>query len=262
MGGFKRLATFLVAVWMASMFGSAISSAADVCGVAIVLAADTVKLEGRNFRLDGVDAPETDQTCLEGTGAKWHCGIEARDQLSGFINGRRVCCADIGPDSKSRSRRIGRCSIGKENLSRWLVSQGWGLDLKPDSGGRFQIHETAALLDQRGMWRGCFVVPSEFRRWNIGTPRFLGARCPGNTSNIREQLFPADPDTPPGCPIAIKGKVPPFWIRLIRRYRGTYHMEACADYSTTRINRRKGDRWFCSEEEAMSEDFRKSQNCK
>ena len=112
------------------------------------------------------------------------------------------------------------------------------------------------------MWKGCFVAPVDFRRWNRSSAKFLGPRCPSDAGNIRDQLFPADPDTPPGCSDAVKGKVRPLLVRLIRRSRGTYHTEACADYSTTTIKRKKGDRWFCSEEEAVSQDFRRSPTCK
>ena len=41
---------------------------------------DTLILNGSPYRLDGVDAPETDQVCLDAAGAVWTCGIEARDQ--------------------------------------------------------------------------------------------------------------------------------------------------------------------------------------
>ena len=42
---------------------------------------DTLVLNGTPHRLDGIYAPETDQVCLNETGAVWTCGIEARDQL-------------------------------------------------------------------------------------------------------------------------------------------------------------------------------------
>src|SRR6476659_10990890 len=157
-GSLKRLSMLFIGVLVAATLGNSTSSAADVCGAASVIDADTIKVEGRRFRLDGIDAPATDQSCLEAGGAKWSCGIEARDELSAFINGRSTCCNDIGPDANYRSHRIGRCRIGKENLSKWLVNQGWALDAKSSSAGRYQIHERAALLDQRGMWKGCFVA--------------------------------------------------------------------------------------------------------
>jgi endonuclease YncB( thermonuclease family) len=262
MGLLRRIAAAVTLVVVGCIMAASTSIAADRCGIATVIDGGSIKLEGGRFRLDGIDAPETDQQCLEASGAKWNCGIEARDQLGAFINGRSVCCTDKGPDQTYRSRRMGRCKIGNESLNRWLVSQGLALDFKPYSGGRFRTYQQAALLDQRGLWRGCFVAPWEFRRWNRSTAQLLGAGCPGDASQIRDQLFPVDSDAAPGCPAAIKGKIRPVWTRLFKRYRGTYYTEGCGDYPKIKIDRRKGDRWFCGEEEALAQDFRKAQNCK
>jgi endonuclease YncB( thermonuclease family) len=43
---------------------------------------ETLVLNGNSFRLDGIDAPKTDQVCLNENGTVWACGIEARDQLA------------------------------------------------------------------------------------------------------------------------------------------------------------------------------------
>ena len=188
--------------------------------------------------------------------------IEARDELSAFINGRRVCCNDIGPDANYRSHRTGRCRIGKENLSKWLVNQGWALDAKSSSAGRYQIYERAALLDQRGMWKGCFVAPVDFRRWNRNSAKFLGPRCPSGAGNIRDQLFPADPDTPPGCSDAIKAKFAHFWsgwsgapeaLTIRRRAPITPRRRSSAKRATAGSAPRRG---------AVLMDFRRSPDCK
>jgi len=42
---------------------------------------DTVEIGGVKIRLEGIDAPETDQLCLNAKGQRWTCGIDARDQL-------------------------------------------------------------------------------------------------------------------------------------------------------------------------------------
>ncbi|MDP2873696.1 MAG: thermonuclease family protein [bacterium] len=40
-----------------------------------------------------------------------------------------------------------------------------------------------------------------------------------------------------------------------------YHIPGCPDYENTVINLEKGERWFCTEEEAISAGWRKSKNC-
>src|SRR4051812_45836461 len=66
--------------------------AADV----VVTDGDTLKLDGTVFRLDGIDAPEKDQVCVDEKGILWACGIEARDRLMEYIGKRPVQCEDKG----------------------------------------------------------------------------------------------------------------------------------------------------------------------
>jgi endonuclease YncB( thermonuclease family) len=77
-----------------SSLGSKGYSAAD----ATVKDADTLILDGTEFRLDGIDAPEIDQVCLNEHGVVWACGIEARELLAKAIRNRAVRCDDKGPD--------------------------------------------------------------------------------------------------------------------------------------------------------------------
>jgi endonuclease YncB( thermonuclease family) len=64
----------------------AVACCASACaqtlnGTATITDADTIVIGGETIRLQGVDAPETDQICLDSRGAVWNCGIDARDRL-------------------------------------------------------------------------------------------------------------------------------------------------------------------------------------
>src|SRR6478735_11708351 len=72
---------------------------------------DTLILDGVPYRLDGIEAPQTDQTCLDDKGAAWTCGIEARDRLRDYVGKGDVRCTDRGPDRIYRKRRVGDCSV-------------------------------------------------------------------------------------------------------------------------------------------------------
>src|SRR5262249_60158422 len=87
---------------------------------------DTLRLNGAIFRLDGIEAPEIDQTCLDESANVWACGVEARDRLNAHINSRPVQCEDKGADPDSPKRRIGICTIEgePETLNEWLVRAG------------------------------------------------------------------------------------------------------------------------------------------
>jgi len=43
--------------------------------------ADTLTVEGVRFRLDGIDAPELDQPCLDSAGEVFFCGRKAYEEL-------------------------------------------------------------------------------------------------------------------------------------------------------------------------------------
>jgi endonuclease YncB( thermonuclease family) len=211
--------------------------------------ADTIKFEGKTFRLDGIDAPEIDQSCLDAEGASYPCGRVAAQELSNLIGNQRLHCEDLGPDPAYKSRQIGRCYLADgTDLNRWLVQQGWAIHFEPYAKGRFKPDEDEAREARNGIWKGCFVAPRDFRRWNKSTATLLGPSCP---NDAREKLFPADPQMPPGC--EIKGK---YSIRAWP-YRGIYHMPGCGSYQRTT----KPDRWFCSEEDAWAAEFRGSFTC-
>src|SRR3954467_11629528 len=109
----------------------------------VVTDGDTLQLNGRNYRLDGVDAPEIDQMCLDERGDLSPCGVAARDRLSGYIGKRAVRCEDKGPDPVHKQRQIGICSIEGEatTLNEWLVREGWAIKLDPAAKGRFAAEE-------------------------------------------------------------------------------------------------------------------------
>ena len=140
---------------------------------AIVSDADTIKLGTTIFRLDGVDAPELDQVCLDAKGGTWTCGIEARDRLRAHLGKHAVHCDDLGPDKAYPRRRIGVCwrAGDKVSINQWLVREGHAINFEPYAKGRFKPDEDAAREKRIGVWRGCFVAPQDFRRWNKSAAR-------------------------------------------------------------------------------------------
>jgi endonuclease YncB( thermonuclease family) len=211
--------------------------------------ADTLEFDGKTYRLEGVDAPERDQSCLDAEGALYPCGQVAARELATLIGERAVHCEDRGADPRYQNHRIGLCHTADgTEINRWLVQNGWALDVEPDAKGRFKTEHDEARAGRLGLWQGCFVAPDEFRRWNKSTTALLGARC---APDARHKLFPKDPQMPPGC--GIKGK----YALRAWPYRGIYHVPGCGSYRRTA----QPDRWFCSEEDAMAAHFRGSFTC-
>jgi endonuclease YncB( thermonuclease family) len=239
----------LTAVLLLTMVGP--SLAAEI----VVTDGDTFQLDRTIYRLDGIDAPEIDQTCLDRSGEVWPCGVTARDRLSAYIGKRAIRCEDKGPDPVYKHRRIGICSIEGEatTLNAWLVREGWAIKFEPSAKGRFAAEEADARENRRGLWNGCFAEPRDLRGWNHNGARLIGGGCQaGHENRTRVKLFLVDTAMPPGCPIKAK-----LALRAVG-YEGIYHLPSCGSYRRLR----RANRWFCSEEDALAEGFRKALTCR
>ena len=132
----------------------------DITGPARVIDGDTVEVQGERIRLQGIDAPEKRQTCTD-KGCRWKCGLEASMALIDRIAGRDISCAIEGRGKYGRA--IGVCSMNGEDLNAWMVGEGWALAYVRYS--KAYINEEArAKSERRGIWRGRFVKPWEWRR--------------------------------------------------------------------------------------------------
>src|SRR5260370_42008699 len=153
----------LIAVLLLAMAGP--SLATEI----VVTDGDTFQLDHTIYRLDGIDAPEIDQTCLDQSGNVWPCGVAARDRLSAYIGNRAVHCEDKGPDPVYKHRRIGICSIESEatTLNEWLVREGWAIKVEPTANGRFAAAGAGAPGKRRGLWPGCLAEPTDPQRSNL-----------------------------------------------------------------------------------------------
>jgi endonuclease YncB( thermonuclease family) len=216
----------------------------------------TIQLAGSTYRLDGIDAPELDQICVDDRADPWTCGGEARDRLAKLIGKRDVRCRDLGADTTYSKRRIGICTVDGENtsLNQILVREGFALNFEPAAKGRFKADEAAAKAAHSGLWKGCFAAPQEFRLWQK-TTTLLGASCRSDKDReLREILFPDETAMPPGCPIKAKLAV----RARVTGNVGIYHMQGCRSYAGLT----NPERWFCSEEDAQAAGFRRAYNCR
>ena len=212
--------------------------------------ADTLTIGGIVYRLDGIDAPELDQNCLDEIGEVYPCGQFAVEALQKFIAGLPIHCDDLGPDPQYPKRRIGQCRVGGIDLHRWLVIEGWAVNFEPYARGRFRDQEADARHGRFNIWKGCFASPQDFRRWNKHKAALLGPSCP---PDARMKLFPDHAQMPQGC--EIKGK----YARraMLTGHRGIYHVPGCGSYPRTK----HPDRWFCSEDDAIAAGLRRSFTC-
>jgi endonuclease YncB( thermonuclease family) len=239
-----------IAAWLA------VAATPGWAAEATITDGSTLIVDGVTYRLEGIAAPQTDQTCLDDKGAAWTCGVEARDRLREHAGKRAVRCTDRGADSFIHKKRIGECFVEGEttSLNQWMVQQGWALNADRSAKGRFKADRESASAQRLGLWKGCFISPEDLRRFTISTSAMLGAACPPpNNWRVRQTLFPERPAMPAGCDI--KGRI---GLRSqVAGYLGIYHLPSCRSYARTK----QPHRWFCSEQEAQAAGYRKSYTC-
>ncbi|MFO1069715.1 MAG: thermonuclease family protein [Geminicoccaceae bacterium] len=131
-----------------------------LAGTVSVVDGDTLDLHGQRIRLWGVDAPESRQLCRV-DGQPWRCGQAAALALSDHIGRRVVHCEEL--DTDRWKRIVARCRVAGDDLGAWLVGQGLALAFVRYSED-YVADEARARAGRRGIWKGTFAPPWEWRR--------------------------------------------------------------------------------------------------
>lgn len=127
---------------------------------------DTVVIAGERVRLLGMDSPEQEQPCVA-AGGDWACGVAATAALKELIDGHGVECR--APDRDRYRRWLAVCwrDDGLE-LNAEMVRLGWALAYRPGNDPfprpEYEADEAEARAAGRGMWRGTFIPPWEWRQ--------------------------------------------------------------------------------------------------
>ncbi len=129
-------------------------------GIPKITDGDTIRIGNTRIRLHGIDAPEAKQTCASGD-KEWRCGWEATNALANIVGKHWVTCSKRGVD---RYRRVvAVCRAGPIDLNAWMVSNGWAVAYRKYSMD-YVRDEADAKAGRKGMWRGEFVMPWDWRR--------------------------------------------------------------------------------------------------
>lgn len=206
-------------------------------GRARVTDGDTLRVAGERVRLEGMDAPETDQTCLDAAGRDYPCGLRATEAMRALAEGRRVACE--GPGRDPWGRLIARCATEDGDLGEAMVRAGWALAFRRFSED-YVPAEAAARRAGAGMWAGDFTPP-----WDHRTEARQLSRAGADPAEAAK--LEGD-DRPEGCDI--KGN--------ISANGRIYHLPGSAHYDRVTVRTDLGQRWFCSEDEARAAGWRPS----
>ena len=198
-------------------------SGMEISGRARVVDGDTLVIGAQSIRIEGIDAPEGGQSCNHSDGGQWSCGEEATGALRA-LSAKGVRC--VGLEFDAYERLIASCSADNEDIGKAMVLGGMALAYRQYST-RYVMDEEIARNASRGVWKGPFVEPWQWRK-----EMWMKA---GSTASSSD------------CPI--KGNITSNGERI-------YHAPWSRSYGKTRINESKGERWFCNEAEALAAGWR------
>ncbi|MBP1874038.1 endonuclease YncB(thermonuclease family) [Ensifer adhaerens] len=210
----------------ALIFGSLIvglyTSALQASSSIRVVDGDTVEVSGVVYRLHGIDAPEAGQKCNSANGKAWACGQEAIAAMEALVLGKDVSCDNRGQDGYGRT--IGVCKIGSTNLNAAMVQTGHAWAFRKYSEDYADLEEIAHQ-NHVGIWQAETEAPWDYRahKWDV-----------------------AKQAAPDGCPI--KGN--------ISGNGHIYHAPWSPWYGRTKVSIKQGERWFCTEKEAVEAGWR------
>jgi endonuclease YncB( thermonuclease family) len=214
-----------------------------ISGVPRIVDGDTLVIGTTKIRLASIDAPESDQVCLDANRKRWTCGIEARDRLAAYIGNHPIDCAPAGLDAYGRTLAV--CTIEGESLNAWMVQQGWALAFVRYSK-QYVPDEEAARSAGRGLWSGAFIAPWDWRHRNRQTIVLGATSVP--VSAQAELLAPASAAAAPSSQCVIKGNVN-------RKGERIYFRPGQLDYARVDMSK-PGKRWFCTEQDAEAAGWR------
>ena len=196
--------------------------ASSLEGRVTVIDGDTLEMHGKRIRLHGIDAPESGQTCRSQSGKTYRCGQLAAEQMAKYTKRKTIRCNVL--DTDRYGRLVAVCFADGQDINKRIVSDGFALAYRRYSRD-YIAAERNAERDKAGMWQGAFVKPWDWRK---------GDRL----SKIKEQkgkcLIKGN--------ISSSGKI--------------YHTPSSPWYGRTKINTAKGERWFCTEAEAVEAGWR------
>ena len=199
------------------------AAARVVEGSATVLAADMLSIEDAKVRLAGIVVPAAEQRCWRRDNRQWRCGVTARETTARLVRRHKVRCevASAGSDGVAG----GRCVVGEQDIAAALVRGGYAFS-ETGIAPPYASLEREAREASAGIWAS--AKPERPAEWR---------------TRVWDEAKQQAPD---GCPI--KGRV--------SRGSRTYVLPWHARYGRIRVNTRRGERWFCSEAEAVAAGWR------
>ena len=146
----------------------------EIYGKPKIIDGDTIRINNKKIRLEGIDAPEIKQQCEKPFlkisfiigfeyNKRYLCGVIAKKKLIDKIDNSKIKCISL---SKDRYKRfLATCYKDKINLNKWMVRNGNAVAYKKYSKD-YVRDEAYAKENKLGVWEGSFMMPEKWRKLN------------------------------------------------------------------------------------------------
>ncbi len=182
-GGISRWLSALPVLFLMLTWGSV--EARTITGKPHIVDGDTIKISGKTIRLQGIDAPEMKQQCIDAEGKSYSCGLVSTNALRTKIGGNSTTCRGDTRDRYGRligicylgrfgltsirsgchvqQKFLGVCYLTELDLNGWMVKNGYALAYRRYSEMYVDAELTAGRAG-RGVWVGEFIWPWKWRK--------------------------------------------------------------------------------------------------
>ena len=146
----------------------------EIYGSPRIIDGDTIHINNKKIRLEGIDAPEIKQQCKKPflkisaligfqSSKSYPCGVTSKRKLIDKIDNTKIKCIT---SSKDRYKRyLATCYKEKINLNKWMVRYGHAVAYKKYSKD-YVRDEEFAKENKLGLWEGSFTMPEKWRKLN------------------------------------------------------------------------------------------------
>jgi endonuclease YncB( thermonuclease family) len=114
----------------------------------IVEAGGVFRSGAMTIRLAGIAPLTPEQTCTDSQGTAWPCGAQATHALRALVRNRSIQCR-MGEKVRTGEHET-ECQLGRIDLARWLVEQGWA---DPADPAQYALEAAEARAQGRGRYR-------------------------------------------------------------------------------------------------------------
>lgn len=204
-----------------------------------------VNIDGatKRVRVIGLDTPET----VDPRKPVQCFGKEASNKATELLLNKKVKLeADPTQGDTDKYGRILRYATREDGLffNKWMIENGYGHEYTYNTPYKYQIEfkqaQKAAQEAKKGLWadNACAAAPT------TATTPTISKTTPVVTTKEAQPTA--------GC--LIKGNINTKGEKL-------YHLPSCPSYSKTTISEGDGEKWFCTEQEAVKAGWTKAGNC-